>query len=245
VRFDRYPKIRSCRLRNDAYLQSWSEATSFSLEFHIPYPVWRSRPSPLRDRRCLADRTTPRRRTDDIAFLNRDGEDGAHWLQQAKISCVVTGLNNTTWDACCFADIYFDGDDSLASVSSGDADGLDPLLRGENHGVGTPFTDPREYFLMVLKCQLGHIRQEWRHVVRTLRAKMERYVSSSALSITGISAELTMSPRMSRSHSRVNAPYDRGHSGRHRITKPSICPTVGQSVLALCLQISSTSYLRL
>lgn len=171
----------------------------FTLEFHLPYFVWRNEAQ--QDRRKRADGSALRS-TKDLSFLTKPNQSGtsyqnrASYLHEAQSSCAVTGYNNNIWTACSLTDTYYhssqDSDDNedMLPYYANDADDTeetdetedteekwDPLTIGMCDANKPPW-DPREYFLLILNRRLEQAKEEWLNIVHNLQEKLESYVSA-------------------------------------------------------------------
>lgn len=115
----------------------------------------------------------------DASFL-ASAESYSHiYLYEAQISFVVTGTDESRWEAHCFVDTYFDeGDPRRETVAEYHKDrefeggiNADPLTYG-HLDAEAPIRDPRKYFLMVFEIRLSQVRREWEHVVMSLKEKL-------------------------------------------------------------------------
>ncbi|KAH8734456.1 hypothetical protein BGZ61DRAFT_527800 [Ilyonectria robusta] len=166
---------------------SVSTSRHFSLEFHLPFFVWKDTKSILRDKRIRSDKF-PLRKSRLLSFLERSRPtskegDNLDCLHESQWSCVVTGFNNTVWNVYGFTDTYFyDTDDEFDRVSVNyyqrcleDEDRMeyDPIIGSD---ANLPIQDPREYFVATLLSCMNHILEEWNNIITRLERKMCYYI---------------------------------------------------------------------
>ncbi|KAL6413264.1 hypothetical protein AUP68_02771 [Ilyonectria robusta] len=166
---------------------SVSTSRHFSLEFHLPFFVWKDTKSVLRDKRIGSDKF-PLRKSRLLSFLERSpptSEVGGNLdcLHESQWSCVVTGFNNTVWNVYGFTDTYFyDTDDEFDRVSVNyyqrclqDEDRMeyDPIIGTD---ANLPIQDPREYFVATLLSCINHILEEWNNIITRFERKMCYYI---------------------------------------------------------------------
>jgi hypothetical protein len=168
----------------------------FTLEFHLPYFVWRNEAQ--KDRRKRAD-GSPLRSTKDLSFLTKPNQgrsyhqSGQSFLHEAQSSCVVTGYNNSIWTACSLTDTFYhsrhnsDDNEDMLPYYANDTDDTDdseeswdPLTIGQCD-ANNPIWDPREYFLRILNVRLEQAKEEWLNIAYNLQEKLESYVSAPDL----------------------------------------------------------------
>nr|KAK5440177.1 hypothetical protein LTR18_008114 [Exophiala xenobiotica] len=145
---------------------------TFQLSLHLPYYAWRSSSEPRRDSRL--DRSgQPLRHVRDVSLLDSEGKTS--FLYEAQISCVFSGIEEWRWVAYCFADSYFDGENTTQD------DGYMPY---EYHADPDPrnIDNAREFFLNVLQIRVKQIGQEWEEVVRNVEKSFRKFCRVRALS---------------------------------------------------------------
>ncbi|KAH7464060.1 hypothetical protein FOMA001_g17994 [Fusarium oxysporum f. sp. matthiolae] len=160
----------------------------FELAFHVPYFVIRDQHHDCEDIRTISKGTIPLRRRYDLSFLkqlNGDAEcaeEGGtqpkhhHYLYEAQISCVITGLRDWYWTAYCFNDEFFDEESRLESDEQAEGqDGrVDPILNVE--GTRT-CKEPRAYWLQALANNLDHAVNQHARTKGMFHASIAKYVS--------------------------------------------------------------------
>lgn len=157
----------------------------------MPCLVWQSE-EPRKDDQRRMTKGGLLRKTDDLSFLSpfKDGIEtpGNDYLYECQTSFVVTGWDISSWTAFCLADSYFadetDPDDPVMLahyVKDVDSDepGLDPLSTGKLTVDKVAPTDPREYFLVVVRYRVMRLLEIWTNVEFQLGEKIHQYVSKS------------------------------------------------------------------
>lgn len=140
-----------------------------------------------RDRRTHGN-GEPIRHTEDVSFLNWPSgrPDSLEFLHEGQISSVIAGPNNLCWEAYCFVDTYFDGEDRETGFDyeqeaiSGQS--MDPLTHGKLNAEA-PIWDPRRYFLSVFHYRLLQILSEWQYIVERVEKSFRFYDQVSLLSV--------------------------------------------------------------
>ncbi|KAH7019631.1 hypothetical protein EDB80DRAFT_676607 [Ilyonectria destructans] len=85
---------------------------TFSIEFHLPFFVWKTAKTVARDKRISSDNSALRK-SRPLSFLKEsrssaeEEDDTIDCLYESQWSCVVTGLNDTVWNVYSFTDTYF------------------------------------------------------------------------------------------------------------------------------------------
>lgn len=95
---------------------------------------------------------------------------------------MITGFDIWRWVGYFFVDTYFDeGQAARESVEEyhEDAQGdggeyMDPFTFGTQE-AGKNFSDPREYFLIVMKVRSAQMTREWENVVSILDKSVRRF----------------------------------------------------------------------
>jgi hypothetical protein len=128
------------------------------------------------------------RHTEDVSFLNWPSgrPDSLEFLHEGHISSVIAGPNNLCWEAFCFVDTYFDGEDGETlfdyEQEANIGEGMDPLTRGKLKAEH-PIWDPRRYFLTVFHYRLLHIVSECQYIVERVEESFRLYDQVSLLSV--------------------------------------------------------------
>ncbi|KAK3333324.1 hypothetical protein B0T19DRAFT_122819 [Cercophora scortea] len=175
--------------------------STFALEFHIPFYVWRQREGPILDQRRRAN-GKPLRWSSNLGFLKLDPSDGPassveDCIYEAQISCIVTGIDERSWVGYACIDTYYKGDrdDNQESVEyyveqSINGPRMDPLSGGR-FDADKPIWKPREYFLRLLDCRMDQVRQEWHNVVSRALQTTEEYTHDYLLPADDLSPDHT------------------------------------------------------
>ncbi|TGJ83842.1 hypothetical protein E0Z10_g4926 [Xylaria hypoxylon] len=134
---------------------------SYAFAFHLPYYAWRKGPVYFRDDRCMSD-GRPLRRGQRLGFLD-ETPWGARVTQsedciyEAQISCLVAGLDDSSYIGYAFVDTYHNGPHNDESVTDYYEKSnmlghysMDPLSGGMLE-ADRPLWSPRVYFLRVLE----------------------------------------------------------------------------------------------
>lgn len=150
---------------------------SFVLEFHLPYYALREGVT-TSDSRILHGK---RLRTSTSLPLGRKKLTEALTYHKAKISCLITGVDDFLWTSYCFVDTYF-GSEHMKSVylKSLNGKGLDPATGGAMN-LDHPFWNPRDYWLTILSQRIDQATMEWRNLLLTFDQRLEHYVSHPSL----------------------------------------------------------------
>ncbi|KAH7155824.1 hypothetical protein B0J13DRAFT_604747 [Dactylonectria estremocensis] len=160
---------------------------TFTLEFHLPFFVWKNAKTVLRDKRVRSDKS-PLRKSRALAFLKKcktglKEDDALDYLHESQWSCVVTGFNNSVWSAHGFTDTYFyEADDQFDRSSTNhyarcmDEEEViywDPIIGSD---ANLPVMDPREYFVATLRNCTKGIIEEWTNIITRLERMMGYYI---------------------------------------------------------------------
>ncbi|ORY67223.1 uncharacterized protein BCR38DRAFT_509939 [Pseudomassariella vexata] len=150
--------------------------STFALCFHLPFYALRN--CKRADKRKWPDQQ-PLRQVEDVSFVkspagnNLNSAPKQDHLHEAQISCVVTGWDETVWEAYFFIDLYYD-EETAENIE--DYEGqmkqlpeqldADPLMKGTFVGSARSCVrKPREYFLNILRVRVRQVKKEWRYVV--------------------------------------------------------------------------------
>jgi hypothetical protein len=166
----------------------------FQLAFHLPYYVWRSSQKPCEDHRQYAN-GDPLRHSRDVSFLNWKTCGSSGVLYEAQISIVVAGSDEWRWIAYCFVDTYFDADKEVRETvlsyhDDSQADlgmSVDPFTRGQTD-LNKPISNPREYFLMVVRFRINQAKCELQQVVEKMYQGFREYELVCSLSFVAFSS---------------------------------------------------------
>ncbi|KAK1625414.1 hypothetical protein BDP81DRAFT_498961 [Colletotrichum phormii] len=161
-------------LTSRAYLNfstDHSSSTSFCLELHLPYWVWR------RDkefRRASRDNgvLTPLRQS--IKVFRPLSTHQAHpqekdiWhLHQAHLSCIIVGEDEKSWKAYTFADTFFANEPSIRELTSDASEsqgGLSAYPSIFGRRTDKRLWDPRRLFHREMNFRLQSITWEWENL---------------------------------------------------------------------------------
>jgi hypothetical protein len=115
-----------------------------------------------------------------------DQEPNEVWgIQEAHISCVVTGTDNWRWIGYGFVDTEIDGilaDSDLEELKT------DQIAAGKLHTT-TPIRCAREYWIKIFEIRTDYVRKEWLYLIGKLERSIDRYVRS-------LSQTFLITPRM-------------------------------------------------
>jgi hypothetical protein len=151
--------------------------TAFQLDLHLPFFILDKSTPP---NACLEKfNTKPRRRWSDLSFLKLDAcesqeqEPKEVWgIQEAQISCVITGSDDWQWVGYGFVDTEIDG--VLADSSDIDLS-FDQIAAGRLE-ITTPIWSPREYWLKVFEYRIDYVRLQWNYLIQKLEPSVDQYV---------------------------------------------------------------------
>ncbi|KAI0382451.1 hypothetical protein F5Y04DRAFT_287887, partial [Hypomontagnella monticulosa] len=154
----------------------------FAFEFHFPYFALRKHRLPRKDSRRSANGDMLRQ-YQDVTFLrtmeNKSDNSFTEYVYEAKLSCLVSGVNRYKWSAYVFNDLYFETDEYTESVEeyheqAGLGLMIDPLTGGKRHRAMLP-CDPRENFLLIFEVRLRMINKEWRQLYVAVAEAIRSY----------------------------------------------------------------------
>lgn len=147
---------------------------TFELELHLPFFIFREStpPDDLDDKA----KEKPDRGWTDASFLKLDiqpSEPKEVWsLQEAQISCVITGTDNWRWIGYGFVDAEVDG--LLADSSDSDLK-FDQIGSGEMD-ARVPIWGPRDYWIRVFEIRSKQVRNEYEYLLYKLECAVNKYV---------------------------------------------------------------------
>jgi hypothetical protein len=157
---------------------------TFQLILHLPFFILRkSTPS---DKTQGKVKEKPDRgwtdlsflKLDDLDFDNSPSERNEVWgLQEAQISCVVTGTDDWRWIGYGFVDAEVDG----LLADSLDADSLELDMRFDQLAAremeaSFPIWRPRDYWIRVFEIRIEQITQEYEYLIHQLELAVNQYV---------------------------------------------------------------------
>ncbi|KAI1419347.1 hypothetical protein F5Y12DRAFT_789156 [Xylaria sp. FL1777] len=165
---------------------------SFAFAFHFPYYAWRNGPVYFSDERCMKD-GRPLRRSQRLGFLDETpwgvrGTQSEDCIYEAQISCLVAGLDDSSYIGYAFVDTYHDGPNSDESVKEyhekSNTPGhysMDPLSGGMLQ-ADRPLWSPRIYFLRVFELRIEQVKEEWVNAVFMIQKKTSTYIQDYQVS---------------------------------------------------------------
>ncbi|KAL3293227.1 Arginine--tRNA ligase cytoplasmic-like protein [Colletotrichum asianum] len=109
------------------------------------------------------------------------------------MSICVTGCELPVWTAICLADTWFDESDPnnedqldfYENIDDADPNScpLDALSGGNLTADDKAITDPREYFLQLVKFRVEKVAEEWKLISHRLDDKVRQYLRDSHISL--------------------------------------------------------------
>ncbi|KAI0535608.1 hypothetical protein GGR58DRAFT_434586 [Xylaria digitata] len=165
---------------------------SFAFVFHFPYYAWRTGPVYFKGDRYMSD-GRPLRRGQRLGFLDEtpwgvrvtNSED---CIYEAQISCLVAGLDDSSYIGYVFADTYHNGPHNDESVTNyyekSNMPGhysMDPLSGGMLE-ADRPLWSPRVYFLRILEFRIESVKEEWVNAVSMIQKKTKSYLQDYQVS---------------------------------------------------------------
>jgi hypothetical protein len=132
----------------------------------------------------------PLRRSQRLGFLDvtpfgKRATQSEDCIYEAQISCLVAGLDDSSYIGYAFVDTYHNGPKNDESVVEYDEKStmpghyaMDPLSGGMLQAE-RPFWSPRIYFLRLLEFRIEQVKQEWINVIFMIQKKTSSYVSVS------------------------------------------------------------------
>ncbi|KAI0431453.1 hypothetical protein F5Y09DRAFT_304557 [Xylaria sp. FL1042] len=165
---------------------------SFAFAFHFPYYAWRKGPCYFKDDRYMKD-GRPLRRSQRLGFLDETPwgvrrSQSEDCIYEAQISCLVAGLDDSSYIGYAFVDTYHDGPDSDESVKGYYEKSNTPgrysmdALSGGILQADLPLWSPRLYFLRVFELRIEQVKEEWVNAVFTIQNKMNSYIQDYQVS---------------------------------------------------------------
>ncbi|KAH9203700.1 hypothetical protein DL95DRAFT_472141 [Leptodontidium sp. 2 PMI_412] len=152
---------------------------TFQLELHLPFFILRKSPPPEKPHDKVNKK--PDRGWTDLSFLKLHSFDSdAHssepnevWsLQEAQISCVVTGTDDWRWTGYGFVDAEVDG--LLAELSELEMS-FDHVAAGEIEAKH-PIRRPRDYWVKVFEIRVGKVTQQYQYMIHKLELAVKQYM---------------------------------------------------------------------
>ena len=178
------------------------------MQFHLKFPVWRCQSQIREDNRKGRNGDLLRKRT-DLGFLTDTPE--VLYEAQASAAIAIDTSRDSNWvvwsliddcfepeDADNKASLWYyakstfpvrpDTDTGAASINTP----LDPLTGSMRCDSLVP-SDPRSYFLLVMKERMKYIQKEWLNTVDKLVGTAGEYVSNSSTFTSVLSPKFTLS----------------------------------------------------
>jgi hypothetical protein len=156
-----------------------SGCLTFQLELHLPFFILGKSTPP--DMTHGTVKTKPDRGWTDLSFLELDNldsnvqpsEPNEVWgLQEAQISCVVTGTDDWRWTGYGFVDAEVDG---LLADATEEEMGFDQLAGGEIEAK-SPIWRPRDYWVRVFEIRINQITRQYEYLLYKLNLAFDQYV---------------------------------------------------------------------
>jgi hypothetical protein len=130
----------------------------------------------------------PLRRTQRLGFLDvtplgNHATTSEDCIYEAQISCLIAGLDDSSYIGYAFVDTYHDGpqndESAVKYYEKSNTPGchfMDPLSGGMLP-ADRPLWSPRMLFLRYLEFRIEQVKQEWINVVFMIQKKTSSYVS--------------------------------------------------------------------
>ena len=138
------------------------------LTFHLPYKAWRPSLAPNADSRFFEDGSRLRKH-EDISFLG-SGSSSRDYIYEAQISFLIIATSYEEWVSYYFEDTHYaphPNNERQVEVylQTNAGPHIDASTRGWPEFDDDAIRDVREYFLVVFRRSLDHVRDEWMQVV--------------------------------------------------------------------------------
>jgi hypothetical protein len=94
-------------------------------------------------------------------------------IQEAHISCTVTGADNWRWIGYAFVDTEIDGvlaDSDLPELK------MDQIAAGKLD-ISTPICCAREYWIKIFEIRIDYVRKQWLYLIWKFERSIDLYVS--------------------------------------------------------------------
>ncbi|KXH42105.1 hypothetical protein CNYM01_05764 [Colletotrichum nymphaeae SA-01] len=160
----------------------------FTLEFHLPFRVWRRSKSLLKDVRLKNADHEALRSSRNVTKLmpQEDGDEtNVHGIYSGHIACLVSGHDHWQWTAHFCIDTWFDEDEGINDQVTRHYNDLedgwgsdlepDPCSAGLDD-ARKPYWYPRVWFLRTFGIRITQIRDEWEAICFHIGQSIEREV---------------------------------------------------------------------
>ncbi|PVH68613.1 hypothetical protein DL98DRAFT_599379 [Cadophora sp. DSE1049] len=163
----------------------------FELELNLPFFILRKSPPPEKTTHDTV-KTKPARGWTDLSFLGldacdskiRSSEPDEVWcLQEAQITCVVTGTDDWRWTAYGFVDSEADG--VLGELSAQDM--LYDQIAGQQIqclDATIPIRAPRDYWIKVFELRIVQVTAEYKNLTHKFKAGFDQYMKAHTISLS-------------------------------------------------------------
>ncbi|KAF3806868.1 hypothetical protein GCG54_00007118 [Colletotrichum gloeosporioides] len=158
----------------------------FTLEFHLPFRVWRITDSLMHDDRVKSSDQEPLRSSRNLTFLvptsHRSTNGKVHGVYSGHIGCMIMGYDQSRWTAHFAIDTWFDecedAQDKVMRYQYHVEEGMevDPLSCGKDD-ANMPIWHPRAYFLRIMGIRLEQVRDEWELIRQNLHNGIVSFIS--------------------------------------------------------------------
>ncbi|KAK1675422.1 hypothetical protein BDP55DRAFT_632109 [Colletotrichum godetiae] len=156
---------------------------NFSLEFYLPFRVWRKTKHLIKDERIKISDNEPLRSSRDVPYLmppgNGDEGDHVHGIYSGHIACAVSGHDHWRWTAYFAIDTWFDENEGMneqvTRYDNDREDGFewDPCSEGQDDAK-KPHWYPRIWFPRIFGIRLDQIKDEWESICLHLGQNLDR-----------------------------------------------------------------------
>ncbi|KAG7039145.1 hypothetical protein JMJ77_0003432, partial [Colletotrichum scovillei] len=158
---------------------------TFTMQFSLPFRVWRSNNGLMSDNRQKKPSGEPLRASRNATFLRYLGQceglpNHTDGIYATTMSCMVTGYDQWRWTGLVLLETWFDeilddpSPDMITRYENDFQDGMisDPLCRGKDDATRTEWS-PRPYFIRVLEIRIVQIYREWTFLFARLDERLK------------------------------------------------------------------------